>query len=235
MSRDARYSIRLGLMKNKFRALTSGPLGPILLDQPFLERFRLRMGRPLTFNRDEALDVAMRVFWSEGYEATSLHDLLYAMNLSKSSFYQSYGGKHELLQRSIHRYSAWVADEMRKRLRQAPSGRAFIEAIFDELTEADDDDLKRGCFVMNCASEFAQSDAVVAGLVMDSVLHFEEVFHQAVERAQVEGDLSPEKDARAVARYLVSSRSGLKTMAKAGAARETLQDIIALVYATLGW
>ena len=58
---------------------------------------------------------------------------------------------------------------------------------------------------------------------------------QAVERAQVEGDLSPEKDARAVARYLVSSRSGLKTMAKAGAARETLQDIITLVYATLGW
>ena len=39
----------------------------------------------------------------------------------------------------------------------------------------------------------------------------------------------------AVLKHLVSSRSGLKTMAKAGAAPEILQDIIALVYATLGW
>ena len=194
------------------------------------------MGRPLAFDRDEALDVAMGVFWSQGYEATSLHDLLQAMKLSKSSFYQSYGSKHELLQRSIQRYNASVTDTMQARLAQTASGRRFIEDVFNELIdEANTADRKRGCFVMNCANEFAQADAAVADLVTEGLQHFEAVFHQAVERAQGEGDIAREQNARALARYLVSSRSGLKTMAKAGVDPETLQDIIALVYATLGW
>ena len=70
---------------------------------------------------------------------------------------------------------------------------------------------------------------------MDGMLHFEAVFSEAVLRAQREGDIAPERDARALARYLVSSRSGLKTMVKAGLAPAALRDIIALVHATLGW
>jgi len=194
------------------------------------------MGRPLEFDRDEALDVAMRVFWSRGYKATSLQDLLHAMDLSKSSFYQSFGSKHELLQRNIDRYRRAVTASMQARLAQAPSGRRFIEDILHETAQdTHPADRQWGCLVMNCASEFARSDAVVADLVMDSIRGFEEVFRQAVERAQQEGDIAPEQDAVALARYLASSRSGLLTMAKAGVEPEALRDVIALVQAALGW
>ncbi len=192
------------------------------------------MGRPLTFNRDAALDTAMRVFWQKGYEAASLQDLLRATGLSKSSFYQSYGSKHELFTRSLLRYLRWMTDAMRAQLRQAPSGRRFIEDVFAEFTDAAAD-LADGCFVMNTATEFAGRDPAVATLVRDGLVQFEAVFHEALVRAQQEGDLPADRDARALARYLVSSRSGLKTLARAGVGPADLHDVVTLVYAALGW
>jgi TetR/AcrR family transcriptional repressor of nem operon len=53
-------------------------------------------GRPREFNVVVARDAAMQLFWTQGYEATSLNDLLSAMNLSKSSFYQTFESKHAL-------------------------------------------------------------------------------------------------------------------------------------------
>lgn len=175
----------------------------------------------------------MHVFWSKGYEATSLQDLLRAMKLSKSSFYQSYGSKHALFERSINRYRQSVTLEMREKLHQAASGRQFIEEVFS--AELDDSKPRWGCFVMNCAGEFAQRDAVIAELVAEGIQQFEVVFLEAIKRAQREGDIASDRDARALARYLVSSRSGLKTMIMAGVEPGTLRDIVALVYATLGW
>ena len=55
------------------------------------------MARPREFDEDEVLEQAMQVFWRRGYRATSLNDLLAAMDLSKSSFYETFGTKRELL------------------------------------------------------------------------------------------------------------------------------------------
>jgi TetR/AcrR family transcriptional repressor of nem operon len=48
------------------------------------------MARTREFDEDEVLEEAMHVFWRRGYRATSLHDLLGAMALSKSSFYGAF-------------------------------------------------------------------------------------------------------------------------------------------------
>ena len=49
------------------------------------------MARPREFDTTEALNQAMQVFWAKGYEATSLSDLIGAMELSKSSFSPAFG------------------------------------------------------------------------------------------------------------------------------------------------
>ncbi|PIQ62065.1 MAG: TetR family transcriptional regulator [Bacteroidetes bacterium CG12_big_fil_rev_8_21_14_0_65_60_17] len=184
------------------------------------------MNRPLAFDPDVALDRAMHLFWERGYEGTSLQDLLRATHLSKSSLYQTFGSKHALLLEAIRRYRDEISSRMDADLAAASSGRAFIEDVFSEFAES-------GCFVLNCASEFAQRDREVAELVSCGLARFEAIFEAAVRRAQQEGEIDHGRDAKALARYLVSSRSGLKTMAKAGASPRTMKDIVDAVLRTL--
>ncbi len=196
------------------------------------------MNRPLAFDPDIALDQAMHLFWERGYEGTSLQDLLRATHLSKSSLYQQFGSKHALLLETIRRYRDEISSRMDASLAAAPTGRAFIEDVFSEFTgggatSAGPAGTESGCFVLNCASEFAQRDSEVAELVTGGLAQFEAIFEAAVRRAQQEGDIAQGRGAKALARYLVSSRSGLKTMAKAGAEPHTMQDIVGTVLHTL--
>ena len=192
------------------------------------------MGRPLEFDKDEALEHAMGVFWTRGYEATSLRDLLEAMELSKSSFYQSFGSKGELFRRCINRYRGQITSQMHRNLESAESGRAFIEEAFHSITEkVHAPEGRRGCFVMNTASHVAARDPEVADLVGKGAAQFEALFRQAVERAQREGDIPADKKPRVLARYLVSSRSGLMAMAKAGASQDELKEVVTVMLAAL--
>ena len=79
------------------------------------------MGRPREFNTEEALEKAMKVFWAQGYEAASLHDLTRAMAISKSSFYDTFGSKHDLFISAIKHYNKTVASRLISEIiRQAP-------------------------------------------------------------------------------------------------------------------
>jgi TetR/AcrR family transcriptional regulator, transcriptional repressor for nem operon len=61
-------------------------------------------GRPLEFDPDIALQAAMQLFWCKGYESSSVQDLITTMEVSKSSFYQTFKSKHILFQRCIVNY-----------------------------------------------------------------------------------------------------------------------------------
>lgn len=190
----------------------------------------MSIGRPLEFDPAQALDTAMHVFWSKGYEATSLQDLLKAMDLSKSSFYQTFGSKRQLFERCIGRYRETREAAMLERLNGAASGRQFIAAMFfSAADEANGPTTPRGCLVMNTANEFSQADPALAQTITACVDRFKSVFHAAVRRAQEEGDIAADKDATTLAHYLVSSMSGLKTMIKAGAAEKSVRDIVQVV------
>ncbi len=192
------------------------------------------IGRPLEFDPDLALDAAMHQFWSKGYESTSMQDLLATMNLSKSSLYQAFGGKQQLFRQCVARYADQFTQMLRDGLSGAPSGRKFIEGFLNSvLNDVSGQAQPRGCLVMNTASEFAQSDPEIAQDVAHSIERFRNVLRAAVERAQREGDIPPERDAQMLANFLVSSMSGLKTQAKAGADAATLQGIISMVLKAL--
>src|SRR5262249_35659990 len=126
----------------------------------------MTVGRPIEFDPAQALDAATRVFWQRGYEATSLDDLLAEMDLSKSSFYQTFGGKAELFQKCLESYRDSSADHFRSMLDQAASGKEFLETILGNVAKCVDDPMGRaGCLLVNTASEFGLRDPEVAALV----------------------------------------------------------------------
>jgi len=176
----------------------------------------------------------MELFWRKGYESTSLQDLLNAMSLSKSSFYQTFKSKGQLFQRSIQNYQNLLADDLLMQLKQAGSGKAFIESLFlDVANETSGPDARRGCLLMNTANEFAQTDACIASLVSDSLDEITTIFEKAIIQAQQEGAIPEDKDVRSLANYLVSNMSGLKNMVKAGADRETIKRIVKIILSVM--
>jgi len=119
----------------------------------------MTQGRPLAYDPDKALEAAMHLFWQQGYEATSLHDLLKAMGLSKSSLYQGFGDKKELFLRCVNRYCEEVSARFVARLAEAESGLNFIKwVLLHAPAEAGQSESRRSCLRMNTASEFAQND-----------------------------------------------------------------------------
>lgn len=191
-------------------------------------------GRPLQFNPDTALNAAVDLFWEKGYSASSLQDILQATRLSKSSLYQTFGNKHKLFEMSVNQYKQNTLSDLQQMLEQSSSGFEFISQLFFNVTkEIRGKNAQRGCLIMNTASEFSQSDPVIAKLVKQAKAAFTDMFEQAIKQAQVEKDIPADKDPKVLAAYLVSSLSGLKTVVKAGADSKEVNSIIEVALSAL--
>lgn len=190
---------------------------------------KLHAGRPLEFDHDDVLSRATQVFWQQGYENTSLDDLMAAMRLSKSSLYRTFGGKHALFERCMAHYGDAVQTGFRTAFNAAPSGLAFIEgALLSALEDVRLPNRGCGCLVLNTASEFAQRDPAIALAVTRELDRMRELMTDAVRRAQQEGDVSTRTSATAIAHYLVCAMGGLKMLVKAGTGDIALRDIVTL-------
>jgi TetR/AcrR family transcriptional regulator, transcriptional repressor for nem operon len=192
------------------------------------------MGRPREFDKDQALEAGMRVFWARGYDGTSLCDLIAAMGISKSSFYETFGSKHDLFLASLDHYRDNVIGLLSLKLASAKSPRAGIVAALNLVLDTPPQpDTPQSCFIGRCAVEIAGRDLAAATRVTAGMERTIDAFHAAVTRAQAVGEIPAEHDARALARYLVSSINGLRVMAEAKADRETLADVVRLTLAAL--
>ena len=63
-----------------------------------------RAGRPLSFDRDAALNQAMLLFWRHGYESTAVSDLTAAMGVTPPSLYAAFGDKKRLFLEAVALY-----------------------------------------------------------------------------------------------------------------------------------
>lgn len=64
-----------------------------------------RTGRPRGYDRAKALDAALRLFWQQGYEATSISQLIDAMGgISTASFYATFHSKEALFREAVRHY-----------------------------------------------------------------------------------------------------------------------------------
>jgi AcrR family transcriptional regulator len=192
------------------------------------------LGRPAEYDKERSLNAALAVFWRKGYEATSLADLCEAMGMSKSTLYAVFGDKRQLFLSAIRAYSDDLVAELRKNYELSAAPLEFIEQILRSVArEAGPRGERRGCLVMNSATEFAQSDRDVARIVSHTLEEMAAVFTTALTRARRDGTIllgAPDL----MALYLVSTIAGMKTMVKGGRSEHELHLLVDMVMGQLG-
>ena len=188
------------------------------------------MARPREFDVNAALERAMDVFWSKGYEATSLDDLCAATGLSRSSLYATFGSKRDLLLQTVDRYIERRTPNIRAVLAREPNIHKGIAALLREFIEQIVSGAgRRGCFLGNCAAELPRSDRTALARVRRGLARTEETFREALARAAAGGELPVGADVDALARFLTASFQGLRLVGKVNPDRAVLEDIAATI------
>jgi TetR/AcrR family transcriptional regulator, transcriptional repressor for nem operon len=182
------------------------------------------MARPREFDAEDALERATRVFWTKGFEQTSLDELCAATGLGRSSLYAAFGDKRALYLRALARYE----DRAAARIAAALDGRpvregvaAFLGGLIDEIVAGPG---RSGCFIGNCAAELARLDRAAAARVRASLERIEAAFRNALAK-----ELSPGANVDALARFLTAGIQGLRLVGKAQPDRAALEDIAAVM------
>jgi TetR/AcrR family transcriptional repressor of nem operon len=192
------------------------------------------MPRHKEFDREAALDRAMGAFWTKGYAATSVEDLVAHMGIQRGSLYATFGDKRSLFLSALDRYQRVVTRELFDALEAPGSGLDAIRRFFRLRVEGSlDRSRPPGCLVTNSAVELARRDRGAAAKVGGSLVKLEAAFLRALERARAQGELAAARDVRALARFLTSSAQGLSVMAKAFPERAVLEDVVKVVLAAL--
>lgn len=179
-------------------------------------------GRPRSFDVDVAVERAMEVFWSRGYHATALPDLLRATRLSRGSLYAAFGDKHSLFLRALDRYIADALTRIDIELapdREPVDGlRAFLAGYVDRTSGANG---RRGCLLVATAMELAGQDAEVGRRIAGFFKAMETRLTAALSRARAAGLLADGVEPSSAARILVCFVEGLRVVGKTAPARTT--------------
>ncbi|NIF40829.1 TetR/AcrR family transcriptional regulator [Burkholderia sp. Tr-862] len=192
------------------------------------------MARTREFDEREVLLQAMQVFWSQGYEATSLTDLLKATGLSKSSLYDTFGSKRELFLAAFEVYRLERMRMLDGYLTSAPTAFASIRAFFEMVVEhARRDERPFGCMSCNEAVEFGPHDEEVQQLVERDFRGIEDALADAIERGKADGSIPRAKNSRKLARFLTVTHQGLQIMARSKAEVGRLDDALEVMLEAL--
>lgn len=192
------------------------------------------MARHKEFERDEALYKAMEVFWSRGYNAASIQDLVKHMGINRQSLYDTFGDKHALYLQALDRYGEVEGRRIFELLEQPGSVKKALRQLFVGVVEGSlRGGQRRGCFMGNAMSELAGRCKETAARTCSSMAATEEAFYRTLLRGKKEGELEGVRDPRAVARFLYSSLQGLILMAKATQDRKTLEDVVKVTLSVL--
>jgi TetR/AcrR family transcriptional regulator, transcriptional repressor for nem operon len=185
---------------------------------------RLPRGRPRSFDTEAAIERAMGVFWSRGYNATALPDLLRATKLSRGSLYAAFGDKHGLFLRALDRYIADALTRMDVELdpRRAPvvGLRAYLAGYVERTSGANG---RRGCLLVATAMELAGRDPEVDRRIGGFFKKMEARVAACLTRAKAAGELAENVEPASAARLLVCFVEGLRVVGKTAPARVTTQ------------
>ena len=170
----------------------------------------------------------MTVFWTKGYEGTSLSDLTEAMGINRPSLYAAYGNKQELFSKALERYGEGPASYERKALAR-PTAREVTEGLLRGAADVQTaPNTPAGCLATLGTTYCADDSSPVGAMLIASRLTGHAAIRERLERARAEGDLPADADPKALTHYIGTVVCGMAVLAASGATREELERVIEL-------
>lgn len=192
------------------------------------------MARPREFDEAAVLDLAMRRFWAQGYEATSVRELADSMGITGASLYNAFGDKRSLYRRALDMYVAGSFAARVARLEGHLPPLEALTAFFDEVVELSLADAEqRGCMLVNTAMELAPKDPDFQHVVRDVLGRIENFFRRCILAGQKDGSISKHQPAADLARTLLGLHLGLRVLARTRPEKALLKGAVRPVLAML--
>ena len=184
-------------------------------------------GRPRAFDRDDALDRAMRLFWQRGYEATSVSDLTEAMGITPPSLYAAFGDKKQLFLEAVDRYQSGPGSFAKAALCEEPTAEAAMRRLMmgtiDSFFEPNG---AKGCMVVlaatNCTTESSDILEELAGRRRAA----ERIVRDRIAAGRDANEFPASTDVDALAALIITTLYGLSIKARDGASRASLRKVV---------
>src|SRR5882672_8200277 len=180
-------------------------------------------GRPLSFDRDKALENAMHIFWERGYEAASVSELTAAMGITPPSLYAAFGDKERLFLEAIERYASGPGGGAPRALAEEPTARAAIERLLHEAAEELTSSCHpAGCMVVTAATNCSVASAHIQAALAKRRASAEAGIRERIEQGIADGELPADTDAAALANFYTTVFQGMAMQARDGASHDSL-------------
>jgi len=175
-------------------------------------------GRPLSFDRNAALEKAMHVFWERGYEAASISELTAAMGITAPSLYTAFGDKEHLFFEAIELYGNGPGGFGARALAEEPTARGAVQRLLEEAA----DELTRECHPLGCMMVCSVgAEHIQKALVKRRAIGLESMQNR-LQRGVDDGELPAGTDTLALANFYATIYQGMSMQAKDGATRASL-------------
>ncbi len=179
-----------------------------------------------SFDEQEAIDKAIQVFWSKGFEATSINDLIERTGINRGSLYNAFGGKRQLFVKALLKYDGENRRKILAELEALDDPKQAFHMLFDGIvTETTDDHEKKGCFLINTALELPAHDDETREIVTKGLKDLEAFFRRGIEVAQARHDMPSTLAPATTAKALVSLVVAIRVLGRGAFAESDLRAI----------
>ncbi|MFE7745692.1 TetR/AcrR family transcriptional regulator [Nocardia sp. NPDC057455] len=185
------------------------------------------MGRPRQFDESNLLDAATELFWSKGFDSTSVEDVSLATGVGNGSIYSAYGSKQGLFLAAFERYCGRRARLVREAIGSAGgSARAAVRALYQAIIEdcAEQPD-RRGCLMINSIAQLATRIPEVATIGGRTTTEMEQGVADRLRPAMRAAGDDDEATLSAVSANVVVVAQGLIQLSRLGTSSQRLREI----------
>ena len=189
--------------------------------------FSATIGRPREFDVDEAIDAAMHVFWSQGYNGTSLPDLIKGTGLSRGSLYKAFGDKRTLFLLALDSYALAAADRLSATLQESGHAKVVIRKALSRYAQLSIGMAgQRGCLLLATATEMVPHDAEISQRASRMFAGIQHAFSDAIQRGKEAGEITQVVDSATLAQLLLCLVQGMRAVGKTGLTKAEVTAVI---------